>query len=277
MRSKTRSPFHRPANGLKIEASGDEASIYIYAEIGFWGINARDFTAALNEVNARTIHLHINSPGGDVFEGLAIANAIRAHSARVVTHIDALAASIASIIAIAGDRVVMAENAFMMIHNPWCLAMGSAPDLRKQADLLDKIGGSLVGEYVKRSGATEAEIQAWLDAETWFSADEALDAGFIDKIEHETKDPEESVAARFDLSVFKHAPAALLRDEDERTTDPTVRELESALRDAGLSRSRAKQLVAAGLKAVTPSRDASATDEQLEAQLKELVATMSKQ
>lgn len=277
MRSKSRSPFHRPsaADRLRIENSGnDEASMYVYSEIGYWGVNALDFTAQLNELTARTIHLHINSPGGDVFDGLAIANAIRAHPSRVVTHVDGLAASIASIVALAGDRVLMADNSFMMIHHPWTIAMGNAKEFRTQADLLDKIGGSIVGEYMKATSKDQATVTGWMDEEKWFSAAEALDVGFIDKIENETKVEEADVAALYDLSVFKNTPAALRARDDESDGEPTIRELEQAVRDAGLSRSQAKQLIAAGLKAVQTPRDAEPDTARLVASLQDLVASL---
>jgi ATP-dependent Clp protease protease subunit len=254
MPSKPRSFFNRRRGEFSIENGSDEAKVVLYDEIGMWGVMAKDFIDQLDGISARTIHLHINSPGGDVFQGFAIANAIRAHSARVITHVDGLAASIASIIALAGDYVRMSDNAFLMIHNPYMLAIGNAAELRKNADVLDKIGGSIVNEYVKRSGQSATQMQALMDAETWFTASEAKATGFVDAIDNaESEDPIEN---RFDLAVYKNAPAALLQ---EPAGDPTVRELEHAVREAGLSRSHAKQLVAAGLRSIT-QRDAVVDD-----------------
>jgi ATP-dependent Clp protease, protease subunit len=279
MRSKSRSAFRRSPSSarLRIEnADQSEASIYLYEEIGYWGVNAKDFAAQLATITAPTIHLHINSPGGDVFDGLAMANALRKHAATVVTHVDALAASIASVIALAGDRVEMADNAFLMIHHPWTIAMGNAKEFRDRADLLDKIGGSIVSEYVKATDEDEKTITDWMDEEKWFSAEEALEAGFIDAIDSETEEEEalDDVAARFDLSIFRHAPAALVtRTRAQSDESPTIRELEQAVRDAGLSRSLAKQLVAAGLQAIQPPRDAE-PDSRLVEGLQSLVLTL---
>lgn len=248
MRSN-RSPFQRRPAALSVENNGDEAKILLYDEIGFWGVTSKAFIEALDAVSARTIHLHINSPGGDVFDGLAISNAIRAHSSRVVTHVDGLAASIASVIALSGDFVRMADNAFLMVHNPYMIALGNASELRKGADLLDKIGESIIGEYTKRTKKPRDQVVTWMNEETWFSASDAKENGFIDRIDGESKD---APTDKFDLTMYEHAPAALLQTQE---SEPTVRELEQAVRDAGLSRSHAKQLVAAGLRAIRP-RDA---------------------
>lgn len=278
MRSKSRSAFRRPASSrLRIEnADKNEAAIYLYEEIGYWGVNAKDFTSQLSTITAETIHLHINSPGGDVFDGLAMANALRKHPANVVTHVDALAASIASVIALAGDRIEMADNAFFMVHHPWTIMMGNAKNFREQADLLDKIGDSIVSEYMKATGEGKDTVVKWMDEETWFNAEEAMDAGFIDAIDTDVnEDAADEVAARYDLSIFRHAPAALVTRE--RTRDqhemPTIRELEQAARDAGLSRSQAKQLVAAGLQAIQSPRDAE-QDSRLVEGLQQLVSTL---
>jgi ClpP class serine protease len=173
---------------------------------------------------------------------LTIYNALKNHPAKIVVHIDGLAASIASIIAMAGQEIVMAENAFLMIHEPWSMVIGGAADLRHEADLLDKVGGQLVQTYVDRSGATEEQVQDWMGAETWFTAQEALDAGLCDRI-----DPNQVAQARitFDLSAFAHVPEVLLG----ATQAPTERDIEKALREVGLSRTEAKKLVAEGWQA----------------------------
>jgi len=178
-----------------IQAKADQAAeISIYDEIGFWGVTAKQFIGDLKAIDATAIKLAINSPGGAVFDALAIYNALRQHPASVEVTIMGVAASAASIIAMAGDTVVMPENAFMMIHNPLNMAYGNADDLREMADVLDKIGASLVGIYAKRTGLPEDEIKALLDAETWLNADEAVLKGFADELQ-----PELKVAASFDM------------------------------------------------------------------------------
>ena len=200
-------------------ATDDVAEIFIYEQIGedYWseGMTAVNFVNELKGITASDIHLHINSPGGSVFDGVAIHNALRRHPAKVTTYIDGLAASIASIIAIAGDRVVMASNALFMIHNPWGGVQGDATEMRKMADVLDKIGETLVNAYEERTGMARDDITAAMNDETWYTADEALAAGFIDDITTATR-----AAASFDLSRFRHAPQAQVMDDIEPVEVP---------------------------------------------------------
>lgn len=159
-----------------------EAEVSIYDSIG-GEINAKSFVEELNDIQAETIHLRINSPGGSVVDGVAILNALKRHSAKVVAHIDGIAASMASAIAVgAADEVWMADNALMMIHNPWTISMGDADELRADADLLDKMQASILSAY-GRSQYTPEQIQDLMDKETWFSAQEAMEIGFVDHIE----------------------------------------------------------------------------------------------
>lgn len=179
-----------------IQAKADQktADISIYDEIGYWGVTAKQFIGDLNALDATTIRLAINSPGGAVFDALAIYNALRQHQADIEVTIIGVAASAASVIAMAGDTIVMPENAFMMIHNPLNAVYGNADDLREMADVLDKIGASLIGIYTKRTGLPEDEIKALLDAKTWLNAEEAVLKGFADELQAELK-----VAAAFDV------------------------------------------------------------------------------
>jgi len=158
------------------------AEISIYDAIGSFDVNAKQFVDELKDINADTINLRINSPGGSVIDGIAITNALQRHPAKVITHIDGLAASMASSIACgAGDEVHMADNALLMIHNPWTLSMGDADELRADADLLDKMAASIVSSY-SRSQYEPEQIKDLMDKETWLSAQEAFDAGFVDHI-----------------------------------------------------------------------------------------------
>ena len=199
------SPFNRREPDYRVvraeDGSGD-VELFLYDEIGFWGVDASTFVRDLKSIDAETIHLRINSPGGSVFDGVAIANAIREHKATVIVHIDAIAASIASVIALAGDEVRIADNAFLMIHNAWTGVVGNADDLRRTADILDKIDESaIVRTYVNKTGADEDQVRQWMEGpETWFTAEEALEAGFVDAI-----DAQSDAEASFDLSVFSHA------------------------------------------------------------------------
>ncbi len=164
-------------------AANDSLDIAIYDEIGFWGIFAVDFKYVLDQHKGiKTINLSIHSPGGSVFEGLAIYNMLRNHSATVNVHIDGLAASIASVIAMAGDTITIPENAFLMIHKPWNVSRGDADKLRDDADLLDKIEKSLLAAYRNKTGLPDDELTAMIAAETWLDGVEAVEKGFADSL-----------------------------------------------------------------------------------------------
>lgn len=173
--------------GDKEKKTYNSIDLYIYDEIGGYGVQANAFVKALNEYkDADTINVRINSGGGSVIAGSVIYNALKRHKGKVITHIDGLSASMASVIAMVGDEVRMAENALLMIHNPWTQSQGEADDLRKEADLLDKIKETLLTAY-KRSNYSEDELSELMDAETWFTAKEALESGFIDVIDGATE------------------------------------------------------------------------------------------
>lgn len=168
---------------FRMKASGaGEAEIYIYDEIGFWGVTARQFVSDLQALgDVSHINLHINSPGGDVFEGIAIFNALKFHGAAITVHIDGIAASMASVIAMVGNPVIMPENTMMMIHKPWGFAGGDANDMRDYADLLDKMESVLIPAYAEKTGKSAEEIAAMLEDETWMSGSECVAQGFADQ------------------------------------------------------------------------------------------------
>lgn len=186
-----------------LEKTGDgETTIHLYDEVGAFGAGSKDFLADLGKLDGQHIHLRINSPGGSVIEGTAIYNALRRHQGGLTVHIDALAASMASVIAMAGAPVYMADNALMMIHNPWTVSAGDSDQLRREADLLDKLKSTLVNAYKRKSGMEEEEIAQMMDKETWLDAVEAVALGFADAIEEgvaaaATATPEQ-LRARFD-------------------------------------------------------------------------------
>jgi ATP-dependent Clp protease protease subunit len=201
----------RPKRYQIEQSSEAEATIYLYDTIDpYFGTNAEQFVKDLNALKASTIHVRINSPGGDVFDARAIATAIDQHPATIIAHVDGLAASAASYIAIAADRVEMAPGSFMMIHKAWTFAYGNAEDLTSVASLLEKIDSTLVADYAKKTGASEAKIAEWMAAETWFTSDEAVAEGFADVVASE----ESTAANSWDLSVFNNAPARSKEDLD---------------------------------------------------------------
>ena len=168
---------------IKAKAN-DTAEISIYDEIGFWGVSAASFAHDLKDCgnNIKQINLHIHSPGGDVFDGIAIYNLLKNHPANVTVYIDGLAASMASVIAMAGNEVIMPENAMMMIHKPWGIQGGDAEDMRKYADLLDKVENTLIPAYANKTGKTPEELAEMLSAETWLNGKECVEQGFADKL-----------------------------------------------------------------------------------------------
>jgi ATP-dependent protease ClpP protease subunit len=190
---------------------GGAAEIMIYDEIGYWGVMARDFVRDLAAVTAPRITVSINSPGGDVFDGIAIYNALRQHPAAVDVRIDGLAASAASFIAMAGATVEIQPQAQMMIHEGAGLCIGPAADMSAMAELLNKTSQSIADIYAQRAGGTPDDWRERMRAETWYTAGEAVDAGLCDGI---VEAKHEAVAARthpaltsFRYSDREHAPA----------------------------------------------------------------------
>lgn len=203
--------------------TNDAAEISIYDEIGLWGISAKTFIAELKGLGDRHVTVRINSPGGEIFEGNAIYNALRRHPGGVTVEIDSLAASMATVIAMAGEKRTMAENGMFMIHNPWSLSAGESKDFRRQADLLDDLKSNIVSAYAGRTGMDRDELSEMMDAETWLTATEAKDYGFITDITEPMQ-----AAAKFDgslLAKFDKAPASIMaktskpKAEDEKVED----------------------------------------------------------
>jgi ATP-dependent Clp endopeptidase proteolytic subunit ClpP len=167
-------------------SAGETSTIQIFDQIGEdWyggsGLSAKQFSDVLNEIGNGPLLVEINSPGGNVWDGLSIYNQLRGRKAPVTTRVVGIAASIASIIALAGDRVEMADAALMMIHDPSGMASGTSEDMRKMADALDQHAEVLVGVYAKKTGRSPESIRAAMKSETWFTTAEALAFGLVDK------------------------------------------------------------------------------------------------
>lgn len=194
--------------GIRSEVDGDTATIYVYDVIdSWWGVSAADFARELNAISASNIVIRINSPGGDVFEARAMMTAIQEHSATFTAKIDGLAASAATALSLACDSVEIAEGGFYMIHQAWTFAMGNADDMTATARLLEKIDTVLVEGYVGKTGKPEAEVRELMKAETWFDANEAIEAGFCDKL-IEAKSAKAEARA-FNIAAYANAPKAL--------------------------------------------------------------------
>lgn len=238
--------------GFKVVSAADTAktAVYLYDVIGsdYYGVTAKDFINRVEEIEGE-FELHINSPGGDVFDGLAIYNFLLPQNDRFTVHIDGLAASAASFIACAGKRVVIPENAFIMIHDPYCATGGTATDHRKVADLLDKARDNIVGIYTKKTDLDEEKLKSMMSAETWMTGAEAMALGFANEL---VEGISMAACAGLNLSNFKNVPNVFSTINNANSK----RELEKSLRDAGYSNSMAKKLAAG------PQRDAELPDAQ---------------
>lgn len=218
--SDSRNRFHgsnQPARRSvfnQVEPSGVDAAgvvtFQLYDPIdswgGEWGVSAKEFAAALarlDEGAVNEIRLHINSPGGEVFEAIAIINALRRFDARVVAIVDGVAASAASVIAVAASELVMAPNSTLMIHDAWGVCVGPATDMRSMADLLDKLSDNIADVYAAKAGGSVGDWRDLMLAETWYTADEAVAAGLADRVE---TSEQVAPAARFDLSIYQPQP-----------------------------------------------------------------------
>lgn len=234
-----KSPFKRGQPGYEVQNKVNAPTeIYIYDEIGFFGVDAQTFVQDLKAIDGDVL-IRINSPGGSVFDGMAIYNAITERKEKTDTIVDGLAASAASYIALAGDSVSMSEGAFLMIHEPWSLVIGAASDMRKEADLLDKVNDQIAGFFTKKSERSLSEVKQKMVDETWFTGSEAKEFGLVDEIVEQV--PAENL---FDLSVFNNVPESLVNSFPGDM--PARKDIEQALRQAGLSKSEARAFYANG-------------------------------
>jgi ATP-dependent Clp protease, protease subunit len=216
---------------LSIRMKADDvAEVLLYDQIGrdpFFGdgIDAAAFKEQIKAIKAKVMNLRINSPGGSVFEAAAMLAALDAWKGRIEVDVDGLAASAASVVAMGGDSIRMATNAMMMIHNPWGSVLGgTAEDMRSAADRLDKVRDQILNAYERKSKAGRANLSAWMDAETWFTGQEAVEAGLA----HEVSEPARVAAcAAPEVLVrlgYKKVPEAVLKNtaaEAERLAEET--------------------------------------------------------
>jgi len=188
---------------LRAEDAAETAVVYVYDAIGLWGVEAGPFVQAVRALKAPKMSLRINSPGGDVFDARAMKAALDDYAGTITAHVDGIAASAASFLMMAADEVVMGDGAFVMIHNAWGLTIGNAEDHRMQAGILDKVDDGIVADYARKTGKPADELRALMAAETWFTAQEAVDAGLADRVA-ETKAAR--AASRWNLSAYARAP-----------------------------------------------------------------------
>ncbi len=249
----------------KIRAQADSAEISIFGDIGtsWWGesVSLIDFKKDFDAVKDReSIKLMINSPGGDVFDGMGIYNLISGVRQKVTVEVLGMAASIASIIALSGKELVMGEGSYFMIHQPWSFSIGTAESLRKDANLLDKIEDQLVSIYAQNTDMPEAEIVAAMAEETWYTAGEAVDAGYAVGVADYGQ-----MAASYDLSRYKyaHVPSEIPGTETPSDVPKTPREFEARVRDMGYSKREATAIASHGF---THRDDAEPEVEQAESE-----------
>lgn len=196
---------------VKGEEGSDEATVYLYDVIvddelmaEYWGgVAAAPFIKALHAIDAATIHLRVNSPGGSIFAARAMEQALREHKANIVAHIDGVAASAASFLVMGADEIVIARGGMVMVHKGWTWAVGNADELQKTVDLLNKIDGTLVQTYAERTGQSPEDIAAWMTAETWFTGEEAVQHGFADRLADGAPEAGDAKAsARWNLNAY---------------------------------------------------------------------------
>jgi ATP-dependent protease ClpP protease subunit len=211
-------------------ARPSDAEVWLYDEIGYWGITAAQFAAELAALDVSTINLRVNSPGGEVFDGIAIYNALKNHKAAVNVSVDGLAASIASVISMAGDTITMQRGAQMMIHDASGLCYGNAADMATMGALLDKLSDTIAGFYADKAGGSLTSWRDVMRAETWYSPDEAVAAGLATTAAKDPA-PEDSAVPRHtwdlrDVLGYRYAnrseaPAPALVDRTEPAELPT--------------------------------------------------------
>jgi len=218
----------------------DEEEILLYDIIGWPFNDASSIVNYLRSIKSKNVKVKINTPGGDVFDGVALYTAMLEHEGTITTQIDSLAASIGSIIVLGGKKRQAHKNAMMMIHDPWSCMCGNQYDFSEMSELLGKISNNLIDIYQDNSSIGKRDLKQMMKDETWFTAKEMKDHRLINDILDK-----DGSKAKFDLSIFNNIPENLTDNQDKK---PTTREIEKALRDVGLSQIEAKAFIAGRLK-----------------------------
>ena len=239
----------RPSNRHEIDNKKTEDTIYLYGDIGGWsGVDNSEWVKEFNALTADTIHLRVDSGGGDIFAARTMKTAIMQHKAKVIGHIDGLAASAASFLLMGCDEIEIVDGGFLMIHNAASYmdiygyfnlkALENIRDeIKHEIALHAKINDSIANDYVKKSGGDKNDFVQWMDDETWFTAEEALTAGLVNSVYEGTP-----VEGSYDFSVFNKVPEILAA----RNKKDEKRAIEKVLRDGGLSNKRAKTILSKG-------------------------------
>lgn len=249
--------------GIHAATEGDAGVISIYDVIGedFWtgeGVTSKRVAAALRSIGGRDVTVNVNSPGGDFFEGIAIYNLLREHPHKVTVKVMGLAASAASIIAMAGDQIQISEIGFLMVHNAWAVAVGNRHDMRAAAETLEPFDDAMASLYASRSGVKKTEAAAWMDKETWFNGSQAIDAGLADELLPSAEIEERADTGAKSLAAVRRIDAALARANPNMTRS----ERKSVIADlkGGMPGAAANAMPGAG---------------ELEADLRRLITTLT--
>lgn len=243
--SQYRKPLDKPEWFNIQNVSDDTTEILLFDYIGWPFVESRYFVSELSKIDSKNIVIKINSPGGDVWDAVAIYQAIKNHPSKPVTRIESLAASAASFIAMAGHKKQAYKNTMMMIHEPMTGIWGNQYDYMEVSDILKQISENMVDMYADNTNVGKKEIREMLKAETWLNAKTAKEKGFIDTILEAGK----PVKAEFNLSIFANLPDGFKVEEPK--TEPDIRSIEKLLRDVGgLSKSKTKALLARGWQAI---------------------------
>ncbi|MCS0497872.1 Clp protease ClpP [Ancylobacter sp. MQZ15Z-1] len=253
VRAVNRAPARLGHGSFRVNAADDAADIYIYGDIGGWwgGIEPQEIAEEIAALDVATLNVHVNSPGGVVFDGIAIYNAFASHDANIVMHVEGIAASIASVIVMAGDEIRVGESANIMIHKPWSFMIGDADEMRAEADVLDGLEQGIVDIYRARTENDADALKVWMKAETWFRGQQAVDDGFADSVTP-NKTKEKKAARSALLDIYQNTPSDLRTAPDL----PEVRQFEHLLRDAEQMPSNlAKRVAAAAARVFKSARD----------------------
>jgi len=225
-------------------AANGKTKAYIFDEIGFWGITAKKFLDSISD--AGDIDVHISSVGGNVFDALAIYHTLKQHTGVVDVYIDGLAASAASLIAMAGKTIYMPDNAFMMIHDPTVSAWGTSADIKSALELVDKTKEVILNIYQTRAKVSREALVKAMSATTWYTGKEAKAAGLVDVVTDSIK-----LAARLNLADYENVPQEVMARFGKQNAVPDLKEFEDHLRDAyGFSKADACTVAGHGLRAL---------------------------
>jgi ATP-dependent protease ClpP protease subunit len=253
------------AESLALHSDDNGTVIEIFDEIGGFGVSPSDVKAQLADAGRSNVTVRLNSPGGSVFDGITIFNTLVAHPGRVRVEIVGLAASAASLIAMAGDEIAIAENAFVMVHRAWGMTIGNEADHTEQAGVLRKVDIALAETYARRTGNPVAAVSKMMEAETWLKGDEAKRLGFATEMLGAV-----NIGARFDLSIYAKVPSVLAETPTNTAHLSSRAELETLLKERlNLSRAAAKKIAAGGFNALSKPDE----DQQL---VSDLIARLAK-